>query len=211
MLSVSLLERALEARDHDRLLRDLADNGLTLPLSLRVSLGQSETAPLALALRRLVELTYSPTDLSRRLVERLLEAQNPDGTFVGSAERDRDPLATAAALAGLARVAREHPGAVTAELDQALDRGFAALAELQDCDGLFSAPADRSVADRALTTAFIVSLLGDAPGFRGAVRLHEICRWFDGHDARLDRHTRQLWDLASLVIHDIVESAMLAA
>lgn len=211
MLSVSLLERTLETRDYDRLLRDLADNGLVLPLSLRVSLGQSPTAPLALALRRLVELTYSTTDLSRRLVERLLLAQNPDGTFVGGAERDRDPLVTAVALAGLSRVAREHPGAATAELDHVLERGFAALSELQDCDGLFSAPADRSLADRALTTAFIVSQLGDAPRFRGAVRLHAVHHWFDQNEPQLDRHTRQLWDLASLVIHDVVESAMLAA
>ena len=211
MLSVSLLERTLDARDHDRLLRELADNGQPLPLSLRVSLGQSETAPLALALRRLVELTYSPTDLSRRLVDRLLLAQHPDGTFAGSPERDRDPLTTAVALAGLARVAREHPGSLAAELDHALERGFAALSELQDCDGLFSAPADRSLADRALTTAFIISLLGDTPRFRGTVRLNEAYRWFETHDARLDRSTRRLWDLARLAIHDLVESSLFAA
>lgn len=211
MLSVSLLERTLEARDYDRLLRELADNGQVLPLSLRVSLGQSEMAPLALALRRLVELTYSPTDLSRRLVEKLLLAQKPDGTFLGDGEPGRDPLATAVVLSALSRVAREHPIACSPELDHALESGFAALGELQDCDGLFSAPADRSLADRTLTTAFVVSILGDVPRFRGAVRLHEIQQWFDQHDARLDRHTRQLWDLAGFMIHDLAQPQVCAA
>ena len=59
MLSVSLLERTLESGDYDRLLRDLAKNGQPLPLGLRVALCQSETASVALALRRLVELTLS--------------------------------------------------------------------------------------------------------------------------------------------------------
>ncbi|MEM6853471.1 MAG: hypothetical protein AAF593_03590, partial [Planctomycetota bacterium] len=161
MLSVSLIERTLETRDYDRLLRDLSDNGLALPLSIRLRFGQAPTAPLALALRRLVELTYGPTTLSRRLVDRLIQDQNPDGSFSsdqdpsapgndetpgGPGNGDRDPLTTAVVLAGLGRVAADHPAAVGDELQTSLDRGYAALAELQDCDGLFSAPSDRSLA-----------------------------------------------------------------
>lgn len=205
MLSVSLIERTLETRDYDRLLRDLADNGMDMPLSLRLRLGQSPTAPLGLALRRLVELTYGPTALSRQLVDRLLREQQPDGTFPGDADDGRDVLATAAALAGLGRVAADHPAAVGDELRAGLDRGFAAMGECQDCDGLFTAPADRSLADRALTTAFILSLLGGTAAFRGAVRLNTLHRWFERHDGRLERSTQHLWDLASISIHDAVE------
>lgn len=211
MLSVSLIQRTLETRDYDRLLRDLADNGMALPLSLRLRFGQSPTAPLALALRRLVELTYGPTALSRQLVDRLLRDQRPDGTFPGDHEHDRDALATATALAGLGRVAADHPATVGDELRAGLDHGYAALAELQDCDGLFSAPADRSLADRALTTAFIVSLLGPDPRFRAAVRLSELHQWFESQDGRLDRHTQHLWDLASISIHDVFEPMVFAA
>lgn len=222
MLSVSLIERALDTRDYDRLLRDLADNGLPLPLTLRLSLGQNPTAPLALALRRLVELTYGPTDLSRRLVDRLLADQRPDGTFPSETEIDKaavseegtsggDALVTAVALAALGRVAADHPAVAGPEVRSALERGYAALAELQDCDGLYSAPADRSLADRALTTAFIVSLLGTDPAFRGAVRLYPIRRWFERRDGRLDRATQRLWDLADVCLHDLPEPETLAA
>lgn len=215
MLSVSLIERTLETRDYDRMLRDLADNGMTLPLSLRLRLGTHPAAPIALALRRLVELTYGPTTLSRQLVDRLLRDQRPDGSFAADAgepsEGAGDPLVTAAVLAGLSRVAADHPATVGEALQDSLDRGYAALAELQDCDGLFSAAADRSLADRALTSAFIVSLLGADPRFRAAVRLSELHQWFEQHDGRLDRHTQHLWDFASISIHDIFEPLVYAA
>jgi len=225
MLSVSLIERTLETRDHDRLLRGLADNGMALPLALRMRLAEGVTAPTALALRRLVELTYGPTALSRQLVDRLLDQQQPDGSFSGGTREPGgtggtggggqacgvDVLATATALAALSRVVREHPASATPALRAALARGFVALAGLQDCDGLFTASADRSLADRAMTTAFIMSLLASDQNFRGTVRVFEAYRWFEQRDGQLDRHTQHLWDLASVSIHDVVVSAMLAA
>jgi len=81
MLSTNLIERAFVSRDHDRLLRDLAANGMVMPLPLRVKLGAGAVAPVALALRRLAELTYGPTPLRRAMLRRLLEAQRPDGAF----------------------------------------------------------------------------------------------------------------------------------
>ncbi|MEM9420088.1 MAG: hypothetical protein AAGA25_13695 [Planctomycetota bacterium] len=212
MLSVSLIERTLEARDYDRLLRDLADNGMEIPLSLRLRLCQCPAAPVALALRRLVELTYGPTRLSRELVERLLLSQSPEGGFAADCGHDRDPLVAAAVLAGLGRVAADHVSAANDDLFDSLDRGYAALAELQDCDGLFSSPSDRSLADRAMTSAFILSLLGSEPRFRDAVRLSELFRWFEAQEGRLDRHTQHLWDLASITSsHVEVEPLVFAA
>ena len=100
---------------------------------------------------------------------------------------------------------------MTPELDRALDRAAAALAELQDCDGLFSAPADRCLADRALTTAFVASLLAHDARFGAAVRLHDIHRWFDQHDDRLDRATRRFWDAAGSVSVEPAAGPLLVA
>ncbi|MEM6459148.1 MAG: hypothetical protein AAF710_07125 [Planctomycetota bacterium] len=212
MLSVSLIERSLAAGDHDRLLRDLADNGQPLPLGLRLRLGRGPAAPLGLALRRLVELTYAPTPLSLGLTRRLLDLQDPDGHFgdprnledprnSGNPRSSPDPLATAAALAGLARVRRDHASdRVPAGLDERLAAGYAALAAMQGGDGLLTDADDRSAADRARTTAFAVALLGEDPAFRAAFRLADALAWFDAQDGRLDRHTTHLWDLARLAV-----------
>ena len=206
MLSVSLIERTLETADHDRLLRDLADNGLVLPLPIRIALAQSDAAVLALALRRLVELTYGPTDLSRRLIDRLLHAQRPDGAFAGESDHQADPLVSAVVLAALSKAAADHPAVASPALKLALEHGYAALAQLQDCDGLFCAPADRTLADRARTTAFIFHLLTPVPGFRVAVRLLDVRDWFERRDGQLERATQQLWNLARIGLcegHDL--------
>lgn len=207
MLSVNLIERTLETGDFDRLLRDLSDNGTPLPLPLRVRLGAGSTAGIGLALRRLVELTYGPTELSRRLLDRLVSAQRPDGAFAidHADDPEADPLTTAVAVAALERVATDHAAARTDLLDDALARGQAALFAMQGGDGLFTAPSDRSIADRSMTTAFIVFLLGNCPAFRDGIHLAETHRWFEQRNGRLDRHTQNLWDLASIGIHDWVD------
>lgn len=205
MLSVHLIERTLENGDFDRLLRDLGDNGTPMPLPLRVRLGAGSTAGIGLALRRLVELTYGPTDLSRRLLDRLVSAQRPDGAFAIDDDPQADPLTTAVAIAALQRVATDHAAARTDLLDDAIRRGEAALFAMQGGDGLFTAPSDRSVDDRALTTAFIVFLLGNSSAFRDGIHLAQTHRWFEHRCGRLDRHTQNLWDLASIGIHDWVD------
>jgi hypothetical protein len=217
MLSVNLLERTLDAGDYDRLLRELSDNGLSLPLAIQVALASNPAAVQGLALRRLVELTYGPTTLSKQLQAELRNAQGADGGFAaasaegGSQEQMCDALCTAAALSGLARVMIDHPAAAeTAALAEPLGRGFARLGRLQDCDGLFTAPADRSLADRALTTAFVVQLLGAVPEFRSSVRLYELRDWFDRHEDRLDRQVRGLWELAQVNLLDLPAEHRLA-
>ncbi|MEM9883036.1 MAG: hypothetical protein AAF800_08985 [Planctomycetota bacterium] len=217
MLSVSLIERSLAAGDHDRLLRDLADNGQPLPLGLRLRLGRGPAAPLGLALRRLVELTYAPTPLSLGLTQRLMGLQNLDGHFGDPRESDDpqnspDPLATAAALAGLARVRRDHVSdRVPAGLDGRLAAGYAALAAMQGGDGLLTDADDRSAGDRAQTTAFAVALLGEDPAFRAAFRLADALAWFETQDGRLDRRTTHLWDLARLAITETPSLGAVAA
>ena len=107
MLSDNHIQKLFNTQDHSRMIGSLADNGTTLPLALQSRLTQPIAAA-GLGLRRLVELTYGPTPLSRDMTAALLEGQLEDGSFVGNS--DRDPLATAAALAGLAAVLREHHG-----------------------------------------------------------------------------------------------------
>jgi hypothetical protein len=203
MMSVNLLERLIEAEDHDRLLRDLESNGMLLPLSLRITLGQSEVAVWGLALIRVAELTYGPTTLSRNLIHRLRDRQQPEGGFAAEAYGDAvefDVLSTAAAMAGLQAILSHHPlaaeGAEADELRQALSRGYAALGQQQDCDGLFTAATDRSAMDRALTTAFVVALLGQQPEFTRSLRSADLRAWFEQHDDRLNRAVRNLWSMA---------------
>ena len=203
MLSVNRIERDLESGEPERLLKSLADNGMVMPLPIRVRLAGSGAAVLGLALRRLVELTYGPTAQSRQILARLLPMQNPDGTFPGGMDgTGRDPLATAAAVAALGRVLADHrlDDVTTAALRDAVDRGLAALTTFQTNDALLADDADRTPGDRALTTAFIVYLLGADAGFRGHLRLFDIQHWFDQHADRLDRCTRQLWDVAAVSV-----------
>ena len=216
MISISLIERSLESRDHDRLLRELAANGLILPLSLRMQLGRSPAAVKGLALRRVIELTYGPTPLSRDLTAALTASLAPaegrgrhdaaesgfelNAKSVQPDDEAGDPLILAAVLAGLAAAAEDQPAAADERVTQTVTHGYATLACLQDADGLFTTANDRSLADRALTTAFIVGLLGSRPGFTRRLRLHELFTWFDRRDGQLDRHTQQLWDLAGIAL-----------
>ena len=213
MISISLIERSLDQQDHDRLLRDLAANGLTLPLSLRMQLCDSLTAIRGLALRRIVELTYGPTARSRELTGQLIRAvESETAPCTGEAtaaigSTSLDVLSLAAALAGLSRVATDQPAADDDKLRQTLDQGYRQLAALQDCDGLFTGINDRSLGDRALTTAFLLSLVGSCPDFTRQLRTHELQSWFDRHDGRLDRPTQQLWDLACIGWNDMVNDS----
>jgi hypothetical protein len=198
MLSDRHIKRHFEAQDHGRLIGCLAENGTAMPLMLQARLTQSVAAT-GLGLRRLVELTYGPTVLSREMTAVLLDGQVADGSFQGTS--GRDPLATAAAVAGLTAVLREHHGRDTQdcpELADALDRGLASLGGMQMEDGLFCHGDDRTIEDRALTSAFVLFLLARLPGFREAIRFADLMTWFDERADRLDDETLELYQMASL-------------
>ncbi len=197
MLSDNLIQKLFDTQDHSRMIGCLADNGTTLPLALQSRL----TLPIAaagLGLRRLVELTYGPTPLSRDMTAALLDGQLGDGSFTGSS--DRDPLATAAAVAGLAAVLREHHGISDSppDLTDALDRAIAALSTMQMEDGLFCHSDDRTIEDRALTSVFVLFMLARLPIFREAVRFADLMTWFDERADRLDNVTLELYHMARL-------------
>lgn len=203
MLSVTQIQKLFNGQDHDRMITSLADNGAALPLPLQARLTQPAAAA-GLGLRRLTELTYGPTSLSRDMIDALLETQLPNGSFPGPV--DQDPLTTAAAAAGLAAALREQrsaagfaPAAVPdPHMTQALDHALAALAGMQDDQGLFRHSDDRTEQDRALTSAFVLFLLARLPGFRESCRFADLMTWFDERADRLEEDTAQLYHMASL-------------
>lgn len=191
MLSVHHIERHFRHQHWEPLLRGVSPCVTDLPLPLHVRLSQQPAAVIALALRRVVELTYGPTTLSADLTDALLAHRRPDGSF------DGDPLATAAAADALARLIAEHLGAAS-RLADAHHRAVDSLAAMQDGDGLFAAHDDRTTQDRAMSSAFILSLLAGHEPFRQSVRFGELLGWFADRDDALPAEVRPLWMLAQI-------------
>ncbi|MEX0655053.1 MAG: hypothetical protein WD534_00315 [Phycisphaeraceae bacterium] len=196
MLSLHRIQKQFTTGDHEKLLDGVLANGLRLPLPLRVRLSQGPAAAIALGLRRVVELTYGPTPLSRAMTDALLACQTDTGAF--TADDQPDPLVTAAAVAAMSLVRADHPAAVTPALEAAHERALVALAQMQGADGLFHAGDDRSDADRARTAAFVLRLLAADAAFRQSVRLADLCNWFESRLPRLEPATADLYRLACL-------------
>lgn len=189
MLSVYHIEKLFLNRQFETLLRGVCPIDMELSLPLRVRISQHPAAVTALALRRVLELTYGQTGLSREMIDGLLGMQSIDGSF------ENDPLATAAAAETLQRLILEQ-GDHDGQIADAMDRAWQALANLQTEDGLFQFADDRSEQDRALVAAFIAMLVGQSEACRGRVRIHAIADWFEEHDRALDSGTLEVWRLA---------------
>ncbi|MCE9588971.1 MAG: hypothetical protein K8S99_00420 [Planctomycetes bacterium] len=191
MLNLRAIDRHFHLGRFDLLADAVADNGLGLPLPLRVRVTGSRVAAVAMGLKRVIELTYGPTSLSREMTSSLLTLQQPDGSFEG------DPLATAAVLAALNLINSDQPRACDPAVALAREHALAALAAMQDDDGLFhTSPLDRTEQDRALTAAFVLLILGRDPEFRAAIRFADLLNWFDTNAQTLDADTHQLLDTA---------------
>lgn len=200
MLSIQLIDKTLQQGDHDRLLRELARNGLVMPLPLRVRLGGSGIGATAMGLRRLVELTYGPTALGRELAERLIAAVVP-GTGVLNDEGQPCPVLTAAAAAGLGRLLRDH-GHLMGEdhppTQQAHREAIDALARMQAADGLFAGPVDRTAEDRLLVSAFIAYLLLDDHAFASRCQRHALLTALEEQRDRAAPATAELIEMARM-------------
>lgn len=200
MLSISTIDRTLERRDYDRLLQDLGRNGLVMPLPLRVQLAESAAGARGLGLRRLVELTYGPTGLTRQIIAALIRSQTPSGAVADAAGRP-SCLLTASLAAGLGRALRDHAERLGDDLlaiQGAYDHALSALASMQRHDALFATPQDRDLPDRMLTSAFIAYLLIDAPGFAERCRGHALLSALEDHQDDCGPATAQLIDMARL-------------
>ncbi|MEM1355946.1 MAG: hypothetical protein AAGC44_09570 [Planctomycetota bacterium] len=200
MLSIQTIDRTLEAGDHDRLLRDLGRNGLVLPLPLRSQLAQNRAGAVALGLRRIIELTYRPTFLTRQLLGELLSDQAPDGSWL-DAEDQPSAVITAAAVAALGRCLRDHQGLHNEQslaIQGAYKQGLSALSLLQRSDASFAGSWDRTREDRLLTTSFIAYLLVDDPDFASSCRGHELLSLLENELDRAERTTAELIEMARL-------------
>lgn len=200
MLSIRTIDRALQSKDYDRLLRDLGQNGLVMPLPLRVQLAESPAGARGLGLRRLVELTYGPTALTREWIHKLIACQSPSGAVMDAAGR-ASCLLTAAFAAGLGRAMRDHGdrlGDSEGQVRGAYEQALSALSDMQQHDACFMGPQDRHPHDRLLTTAFIAYLLLDAPGFASQCRGHELLSVLEDQLDECPKETAQLIDMARL-------------
>jgi len=188
MLNESRLQAIADPIDPDRILDAVARGGLPLSLTLRVQLASSPTACRALMLRRLTELTFGPSRLSRRLTRELLDDQRPDGSWEHAA------LPTACALAALHRVAIEHRA--DAQPARAIDRGRQALAAMQRHDGLIVGPADRDIDTAVSVGTLALYLLDRVAGVWDAVRRSDLTRRLAAEADRLPAAERLLLDMA---------------
>jgi len=134
MICIKALVRQVEGGEHHRALARVLENGRDTERDLsawvRANPGSLTSIALGLALTRLAELTYGPTDEGSRLAERLMSVQDETGWFGSSG--CMDPVGTAVALSGLLfhtdqyrQVSQQPPSALTS----AVDRAARALAE----------------------------------------------------------------------------------
>lgn len=201
MINIPRLSHLADTQRFDRMLDEVARNGRPLPLAVRLRLSHAQCLPgaaLGLALQRVCELTYRPTEASIRLLEGLLEARRDDGSFGPAA-------ATAVALAALCAVVhqldalpgRASPRFIDEELERraraAVPGAIAWLAALQD-DGdevdLFDE--SHGLVGDEVDSAIVLWQLGFEPRFTGAIRFADLLDAVDAHGLRHDRSTAQL-------------------
>lgn len=173
MLSLHLIERHFHQQRLEQLFDDLLGEARAAGLPLKLRLLQSSAALVGLALRRLAELTYGPSDLSREMIDLLLAAQAPDGSV------DHDPLATAAAAAAFAAMDQQWQAALPQHTAAAREQAVAALAAMQADDSLFHYSADRTTAQRRLVAAAILWLLAGDTLSATVIRHSDLCTYFE--------------------------------
>ncbi len=171
MLSVYLIERYFKRGRWDSLLDGLAGNGLEMPLPLRARLSGSPTAVTALALRRVGQLSWGPTALSRAMRERLVaglgDPSLTDGEGGGSSRAVRGPLAGGA----LSRERLGDGGAVNDTMRDPLTAAAVAAALGDEGDAVSPTAMSRRAARTSAGGALVDgALAGAEPGEIGGNR-----------------------------------------
>ena len=165
MISPNQIERMVAANAYGRLVGRILANGRCRSVEARTHLAQPPSAPaaaLGLAVQRLCELTYGPSEMTARLVKRLLLLQQPDGRFGETASPTA--AATAVALRGLLawrdQLEQAHH-VLSPALAAAIERGLVALSATLGDDS-------KSQTDR-LDVEIILWQLGRCEAFRQAL------------------------------------------
>jgi hypothetical protein len=170
MISTAQIQRMVQTGAFSRLVERILANGRCQSDPARRRLAEPSAAAAAgigLALQRLCELTYGPSEAAAGLAERLLGLQGPDGLF-GSGP-DASIAASAVALRGLLDWRRQREDARAApdhRLAGAIRRGM---------DALVASVARRRVAplDR-VDLEVVLWQLGRIRAFRRAVPVVEL-------------------------------------
>ena len=188
MLSPATIVRLINAERYGQLLEAFGANGQYLPPTLHAHLLHSPAAMVALALRRVVELSRGPSHAREQLTQMLLASQLEDGSF------DADPLATAYAVSALGSLIHNGQG-VDPQVEDAHDRAVEAMKGLQAQDGLFM-DVQHISADRQTESACILHLLARDTQAWAKLGLTRLLGWFDAHQSMLDRDSTRFIRMA---------------
>jgi len=161
MLSENRLRKLAETRHYTQIVDEVLSNGRPITLAFRLRLSDPETlrpAALALALRRLTEISFAVTDTTRYLAEQLLSCCRPSGSFGSIA-------ATALALRALFNVRSQCGlGDLRAEIDAAIGPALDRISQWQDESGMIGDSIDSAICRWQLS---------DCEPFRSAIRWHD--------------------------------------
>jgi hypothetical protein len=179
MITPRQIERLVELQEYRQLVERILTNGRCRSRAALALLKRADVAApaaIGLALQRLAEITYGPSDLANDLARRLIAMQRRDGMYGGGPNPSSESLiaATATALRGLLScVSQQSSTNVAAQqpILQAIDSGVAALAKQFKCDA--------KVQHDAAAWAIALWQLGDEPRFRQAVPVPELLNLLD--------------------------------
>jgi hypothetical protein len=169
MISQVQIQRMIETGAWGRLVQRVLANGRCRSAAARRRLsepGPAMAAGIGLALQRLCELTYGPSDMADGLAGRLLRLQRPDGLFGGRVAPS--VAASAVALRGLLIWGEQRGRSAGTDhlLDSAIERGIASIAAALSRPGL--RPPDR------VDIEVVLWQLGRDEEFRRAVPVTKI-------------------------------------
>jgi hypothetical protein len=180
MITVKQIERAWNARQYERMYRDLIAFRPEATLHLQFESGWSAPAA-AMAMIRMDELCQGHVPLFGKLLRTLIATQQADGGW-------GDVTTTAICLRALL-CGNGH--------GESIDRGMAFLANLQKSNGLWPQLAHRRLPEDSQASAAVLLYLGQYPAFQSAVRFDEATAWFENNETFLDTSTREIWRRAS--------------
>lgn len=181
MLTVRHMEKRWQSKQHSRLLDELIAPRVE-SLAAGELAANTTLAAAALGLVRLEEMDQSHAAICPRFIRTILAHQQADGGW-------GDVSISALCLRALCLDQGD---------GQAVQRGMAYLATLQQPGGIWpKIPLRRMPAD-ALVSAFALLQLGDNEKFRAAVRFDAAVSWFEMHEPMLDAAAQTLWSHARI-------------
>jgi hypothetical protein len=190
MLTISLIDRLFTQERFSNLLTQLSRNHLPLPNQVKARLQDAPSGVIALGLRRVIDLSFTPTVTGKAMLSFITDRQEHDGSF------HHCPLATAAVIGVLARWSREYvrktlPGTTPhlADLHAIKQKAIHALGAMrshEDC--LFAHPLDHTRQERELTTAMVLLFLAGDEDSQSDLALLQLRTTLENHPISHEAH-----------------------